>query len=223
MINVLMLAAGKGSRFIGYSENPKPFIDVHGIPMYKKAFDSLGLENTRNHFLFQESHFKQFLPDAPGTIHLIDGYTDGAATSAEYVIKNSIYKDEPWLIVDCDFILDWDKKIDEKYSAVFVEKYPWDPKSSYSFIHNNQILCTAEKQCISMHRNTGHYFWSSGNLFLECYDFYVANNLRVKEEFYISPLYNAAVHLGEKIKPVYVNKFIQVGTPGDLQKYLDFS
>jgi len=225
MINVLQLAAGKGSRFADYSDLPKPFINVDGMPMFKRAFESLGLQDVRYHILFQQEHVnlynpKQYVPTA--TIHTIDYYTDGAATSANYVISNSEYKIQPWLIIDCDFIIDWDMQTLPACSAVFVEEHAWDVKSSYSKIdQDGNISCVAEKQPISQYRNTGHYYWETGNLFCESYNFYKTNDIRILNEFYISPLYNYAIQTGHKVKPVAVNKYLPIGTPADLEKYLN--
>lgn len=225
MINVLQLAAGKGSRFADYSNLPKPFIDVDGMPMFVRAFESLGLQNVRYHILFQQDHInlynpQQYVPHA--TIHAIDHYTDGAATSANHVISNSEYKNQPWLIIDCDFIIHWDMHTLPACSAVFVEEHAWDVKSSYSKIdQDGNIICIAEKQPISQYRNTGHYYWESGNLFCESYNFYKSNDIKILNEFYISPLYNYAIQTGYKVKPVVVNKYLPIGTPADLEKYLN--
>ena len=49
MLNVLQLAAGKGSRFKHYTHIPKPYITVDGEPMFYKAFKTLGLKNCTSH------------------------------------------------------------------------------------------------------------------------------------------------------------------------------
>jgi UDP-N-acetylglucosamine diphosphorylase / glucose-1-phosphate thymidylyltransferase / UDP-N-acetylgalactosamine diphosphorylase / glucosamine-1-phosphate N-acetyltransferase / galactosamine-1-phosphate N-acetyltransferase len=225
MINVLQLAAGQGSRFIGYSELPKPFIDVNGKPMFVRAVESIGIEDANYHYLFQRKHINNYNPNQyiNGQIHSIDYYTDGAATSAYHVIKNSPHRNQGWLIIDCDGIIKWNKKIDSINSGIFVEHHPWDSKSSYSYvdIDSSDILCTAEKQCISDYRNSGQYYWSSGDLFCECYEFYRDNGLRTLNEFYLSTLYNAAIKLGERVRSIQIDRFINMGTPDDLKRYLE--
>jgi len=224
MINVLQLAAGQGSRFAEYSRLPKPFIKVDGIPMFFRAYDSMDLDNIRYHILFQESHVKQYnpqqyVPDAH--IHTIDHYTDGAATSAMTVIDSSEYKDEPWLVIDCDFILEWNGEWNPDNSGVFVHKIDkWEIKSSYSAINdNNHVIAVAEKQPISSFRNTGHYYWNSGTLFSECYNYYVDNNIRILNECYMAPLYNAAIRMGNTVEAIHVDDYIPIGTPEDLERY----
>ncbi len=223
MINVLQLAAGQGSRFVGYSESPKPFINIAGKPMFLHAIESINIEDANYHYLFQRKHLNNYNPAqyVQGQIHSIDYYTDGAATSAYHVIKNSPYRHQGWLVVDCDGIINWSKKIDSRNSGIFVEYHPWDSKSSYSYVDKDSrdILCTAEKQCISDYRNSGQYYWSSGDLFCECYEFYRDNGLRTLNEFYMSTLYNAAIKLGERVCSIQIDRFINLGTPDDLRSY----
>lgn len=229
-INVLQLCAGKGSRFAGYSPNPKPFIGVNGNPMFKVAFDSMQLTNIRQHYLFQEAHIEHYNPSQylndEATIHSIDGYTDGAATSASYVISQSEYKDEPWIILDCDFILDYDVnkflETTNSCSVVLIEEHPYDIKSSYSCVDSDMnVYGVAEKQVISRYRNTGQYHFESGILFEEAYRFYKDNNILALGELYIAPLYNYIIQNGHKVKGCPVNKFTSLGTPDALEKYLN--
>ena len=226
MINVLQLAAGQGSRFSEYSELPKPFIKVDGIPMFFRAYDSMNLidEDVRYHILFQETHVEKYNPQRyvpHAHIHTIDHYTDGAATSAMTVINNSEFRNEPWLIIDCDFILEWDGEWNPEHSGVFVHHIEqWETKSSYSAIDNdNNVVAVAEKQPISNYRNTGHYYWNTGDLFCESYNYYLDNNIRILNECYMAPLYNAAIRMGNTVKAIQVDDYIPIGTPADLEKY----
>lgn len=224
MTNVLMLAAGKGSRFKHTTNFPKPFISINNEPMFVHALKGIGLKDVKYHFLFQETVAKKFQPEkyVDGTIHTIDAFTDGAASSAYKVLKNSPNIKQGWLIVDCDGIINWNKKFDCTQSGIFTDTHPWDPRSSYSYVDtDNNILCTAEKQCISRYRNTGQYYWNSGELFCECYEFYKHHNIQTLNEYYISTLYNVAIQLGETVKNIPVNRYDSVGTPDALELYLE--
>lgn len=229
MLNILQLCAGKGSRFAEYSSTPKPFLDVHGKPMFVAALESLGaIDNVRNHFLFQERAIKQHNPSQyiEGIFYGIDHYTDGAATSAAYVIRNSQYRHEPWLIIDCDFIVSYDStKFNELYdksNCIFVQKKSFDVKSSYSCIDENfNVLGVAEKQPISKYRNSGQYHWVSGDVFIESYDFYSDNGLVSLGEYYTAPLYNYAIQKGIPTVAIEVNKFTPIGTPIDYERYIN--
>lgn len=222
MINVLQLAAGKGSRFKDYTDVPKPFIPVDGKPMFLTSYESLGLENVRYHLLCQKSHVEKYNPmqyKEDMILHSLDYYTDGAATSAYSVIAYSAFKSEPWLIIDCDFIMHWNPVLPENSSACLVEKKQWDIKSSYSVVVNDNIVAIAEKQPISMYRNTGQYLFETGELFCEAYEFYKEREMLSSGEFYIAPLFNFIIQKGSTVKALKVDEYIPIGTPSDLEKY----
>lgn len=225
MINVLQLAAGRGSRFKDSYDEPKPFIKIGGKPMFLVCYESLNLNpsNTRYHFVCQESHLEKYDPKLyceDMIVHSIDHYTDGAATTAYNVINNNEYKNEPWLIVDCDFVVSYSTDVTNlTTSAIFNQYYPWDVKSSYSVIHAGNILAVAEKQPISKYRNTGQYFFVTGELFNEAYIFYKNENIRPAGEFYIAPLYNYLIQTGHTVCSIEVDDYHAIGTPEDLHTY----
>lgn len=223
-LNVLQLAAGKGSRFKDYTDIPKPFIMVDEKPMFLTSFNSLKLHDSdiRYHLLCQKTHVEQYDPvqyKPDMNLHMIAYYTDGAATSAYSVIEHSLFKNEPWLIIDCDFIMQWNPVLPENCSASMVEYKSWDSKSSYSVIINDNIVAVAEKQPISKYRNTGQYLFETGDLFCEAYEFYKKNSLLSNGEFYIAPLLNYIIQNDKIVKALEVEKYIPIGTPYDLERY----
>ena len=227
-LNILQLCAGKGSRFADFTEIPKPFIDVKGQRMFEYALESLDIDpsaDVRYHFLFQEHHISQYNPRYKGgNIKSINHYTDGAATSGAYVIEKSEYINEPWLIVDCDFVLDLDFNSflsqSSDCSVVFVEHSQWDKKSSYSCVDDTmRVHGVAEKQPISKFRNTGQYHFESGSVYMEAYNFFKNSDMTSEGEFYIAPLYNYIIQSGRIVKAFEVKKFNPIGTPKD---YLGF-
>lgn len=231
-INILQLAAGKGSRFANYTTTPKPFLPLITNPMFRVGIDSLKLKlhDVRYHFLFQEDHINEhdpekYITDLDAKLYTINYYTDGAASSAAHVIAKSEYINEPWLIVDCDFVLDYNVETfleqSKNNSVVFVEEKPWIISSSYACVDSNMnVYGVAEKQPISNFRNTGQYHWLTGNLFMEAYNFYKSNNFVANGEFYIAPLYNYAIYKNNNVKAMLVNSYDAVGTPDDYLKYL---
>jgi len=222
-VNILMLAAGAGSRFSkeGWSV-PKPLLTVNNGPMFIHALQSLKIMNTCNyHFIFQQDVIENYNPSQyisfEHTIHSINGITDGAATTAYNVIKNDL--NSSWLIIDCDFVIKSKNIILDDISGIFVEKFPYDTKASYSYVQDQNILCVAEKQLISTWRNAGLFYWNSGKLFEDCYLEMRNLDIKVNGEFYISPLYNIAIANNNPVKPIFIDKFIPIGTPKDLQEY----
>jgi len=227
-LNVLVLAAGKGSRFKNTHQMPKPLIDVHNKPMIQHVItsihNSLAQYEVEFHLLVSESHVNMY-PESLlelHTIHTIDHVTDGAATSTRYVFdllpESSL--DEPWLIADCDMVVSF-KLDDINTSSIMVERQHWNPTSSYSVIDSNgQIIAVAEKQPISEYGNTGQYLWQTARLFCSAYDFYKQHNLTQCGEFYMAPLYNHAIQTGNVVTPVYITSCTSLGTPNDLQRYI---
>jgi len=223
-INILQLCSGKGSRFANYSTDPKPFINVNGHPMFKASIDTYNSVGARHHYLFQTQHVKTYNPrqylNIDDHIHCIDYYTDGAATSAEYVIKNSDYIDEPWLIVDCDIMLsfDYNKFLStSNQNLIFVKEADFNLNYSYSCLDKDfNVLGVAEKQPISKYYNTGQYYWTSGSLFLK----YCNYNYMVNKEYYISTVYNYAIREGVDIKGFLLDDCFSIGTPETLNEYL---
>jgi hypothetical protein len=49
----------------------------------------------------------------------------------------------------------------------------------------------------------------------------IDKNIRTNNEFYICPVYNEAIEDGHKILPVFIDKMYGVGTPEDLNQYLE--
>ena len=49
----------------------------------------------------------------------------------------------------------------------------------------------------------------------------IAANDRINNEFYVAPVYNYAVRDGRHIVITYVDKVYQMGTPEDLEDYLN--
>jgi NDP-sugar pyrophosphorylase family protein len=229
--NILIPMAGLGSRFAdaGYTK-PKPLIDVNGIPMIKAVVDSLGIDG---HYIFivQKEHSVQYhLLDvldsiAPGcSIVELDGLTDGAARttlSASHLIDN----DSPLVIANSDQIVKWDPDQllfwfpeFDGITAVFEAS---DPKWSYVKGEPNKVTEVAEKKVISNKANVGIYGWARGSDYVKYAEQMIAKDIRTNGEFYIAPVYNEAIADGKHIIAFSVFEMHGVGTPEDLNIYLE--
>lgn len=49
----------------------------------------------------------------------------------------------------------------------------------------------------------------------------IENNERVNGEFYLAPVYNQTIAAGGKVKRLSIDKMIGLGTPEDLELYLN--
>jgi NDP-sugar pyrophosphorylase family protein len=230
-MNILIPMAGLGSRFAdkGYAL-PKPLIKFFGKPMIQHVVESLDIDG---HYIFlvQKAHRVQYhLDDVLDEIALgctiveVDGLTEGAA-STSLLAKDLINNDEVLVIANSDQIVNWDSKQFLSWltefdgtTAVFNAS---DPKWSYVKPKLNRITEVAEKQVISNKANVGIYGWARGSDYVKYAEQMIAKDIRTNGEFYIAPVYNEAIADGKHINAFPVLEMHGVGTPEDLEKYLE--
>lgn len=222
--------AGLGSRFAekGY-DKPKPLIDVNGVPMIKAVVDSLGIDGNYI-FIVQKQHSVVYhLLDVldeivPGCkIVEIDGLTDGAARTT-LAAKELINTDAPLLIANSDQVVTWSGTAFTatlaSMDAVALFKAN-DSKWSYSKIEDGFITEIAEKKVISDNANVGIYGWTKGSDYVKYAEQMIAKNIKTNNEFYIAPVYNEAIADGHKVVPFFIEEMNGIGTPEDLEVYLE--
>lgn len=231
--NILIPMAGNGSRFFnaGYKD-PKPLIDVDGKPMIQRVVENLSIPGNYI-FLVQSSHYEEYgLKDKLGTlvsgckIIQVEGVTDGAARTA-LLAKKYVDNSRPLVIANSDQLLDWDSSnfmsqllevgTDGNMALFLANEDKW----SYAKIKNNKIVEVAEKVVISNNASTGIYGWSKGSDYVKYAEQMIEKNIRVNNEFYICPVYNEAILDNKRILPIFVDRMHGLGTPEDLQKYLE--
>src|SRR5579885_189240 len=116
MINIVIPMAGLGSRFAkaGY-QDPKPLIQVKGVPMIKLVIENLRPE-TPHRFIFicQRAHVEAYdlasklSQWAPGSALVqLDGVTEGAACTV-LAAQSYIDNDSPLMIANSDQYIDAD-------------------------------------------------------------------------------------------------------------------
>ena len=222
--------AGLGSRFAdaGY-DKPKPLIDVNGEPMIKRVVDNLGIDGNYIFIVQKEHSVKYHLLDvldeiAPGCkIVEIDGLTDGAARTT-LAAKDLIDNDAPLLIANSDQLIIWDALqfsfLVASGNAIALFK-DINPKWSYAQIENFRVSRVAEKEVISDNASVGIYGWSKGSDYVKYAQQMIDKNIRTNNEFYICPVYNEAIADGQKVIPYFVEKMFGIGTPEDLEAYLE--
>ena len=49
----------------------------------------------------------------------------------------------------------------------------------------------------------------------------IEKDIRVNEEFYVCPVYNEAIEDGKKIRTFHIEKMWGLGTPEDLEEFLN--
>ena len=239
MINIVLPIAGRGSRFAeaGF-ELPKPLIPVHGQPMIevvvnnikplckhrfifvalKEHLDHLGMKETLNRI-------------APGCIIVpVNEVTEGAACTVllarEFIDNNDqlmMANSDQWVDININNYLSLmdDKEVDGLIMTMWAD----DPKWSFvGFNNDGQVNNVVEKEVISNEATVGIYNFQRGSDFVKAADQMIVKNLRVKNEFYVAPVYNEMINDQAKIKVFNVGKEFDgmygLGIPTDLEKFI---
>ena len=233
-MNVLIPMAGAGSRFqqAGYTF-PKPLIDVEGKPMIQVVADNINIEATYI-YVVQKEHRAKYNLDTllnlitPGCkIVEVDGITEGAACTT-LLAKEYIDNDEPLVMANSDQFLEWDsnefmyKMIEQKVDGGIVTFTATHPKWSFAKVDEyGYVTEVAEKNPISDIATVGVYYWSKGSDYVKYAEQMIDKNIRVNNEFYVCPVFNEAIGDGKKIKTFNIEKMWGLGTPEDLNYYLE--
>ena len=233
-LNVLIPMAGAGSRFeaAGYTF-PKPLIEVRKKPMIQVVVENL---NIKANFIYvvQKSHREKYNLDAllslitPGCkIVETEGMTEGAACTA-LLAKEHINWDAPLFFANSDQFVEWDsnefmyKMNETNADGGIVTFEATHPKWSFAKV-NKQGLVTevAEKNPISNIATIGFYYWKHGSDFVKYAEQMINKNIRVNNEFYVCPVFNEAIEDGKAIRTFNVEEMWGLGTPEDLNYYLE--
>ena len=233
-MNIIIPMAGHGSRFsqAGYTF-PKPLIEVNGKPMIQKVIENLKVDA---HFVFivQKEHREKYNLDsmlsllAPGcNIVDVDKVTEGAACTV-LLGKDFINNEEPLVIANSDQFVEWNsldffyKMNEQNLDGGIVSFKSTHPKWSYAKLDKDDfVLEVAEKKTISDIATVGIYYWKKGKDFVKYAEQMIDKNIRVNNEFYVCPVYNEAIKDGLKVKTFNVPKMWGLGTPEDLNYYLE--
>ena len=233
-MNVLIPMAGAGSRFVNAGFTfPKPLISIGEKPMIQLAVENL---NVSANFIFivRRDHYEAYHLEsmlkiiAPGCkIIITDGVTEGACCST-LLAERYIDNDAPLLIANSDQYIEWESgAFFHAMNAPHIDGgiltfESTHPKWSYIRLdeHGNVALLR-EKEVISNQATVGIYYWTRGQDYVRYAKQMIAKNIRVNNEFYVAPVYNEAIADGLKFKAYAVDKMWGLGTPEDLQHFLN--
>ena len=233
-LTILIPMAGEGSRFKqeGYIL-PKPLIDVNGKPMIQVVINNLNI-NANYIYIVQKQHREKYNLDTLLNIITpeckiveVDGLTEGAACTV-LLAKDFINNNNPLFLANSDQFVEWDSngfmyKMNETNSdAGIVTFKSTEPKWSFVKVNEEGMVNeVAEKDPISDIATVGFYYWKHGSDFVKYAEEMIKNNIRVNNEFYICPVFNEAIKDNKKIRIFDVSKMWGLGTPKDLDYYLE--
>jgi len=233
-LNILIPMAGAGSRFqqAGYTF-PKPLIEVNNKPMIQVVVENLNID-ANYIYVVQKSHREKYNLDTmlnlvtPGCkIVEVDILTEGAACTA-LLAKEYINNDSPLFFANSDQFVEWDsnefmyKMQESNCDGGIVTFKATHPKWSFAKIDDNGFVTeVAEKNPISDNATVGFYYWKQGSDFVKYAEQMIERNIRVNNEFYVCPVYNQAIEDCKKIRIFESGKMWGLGTPEDLNFYLE--
>ena len=240
-LHIIMPMAGEGSRFLkeGWT-TPKPLIELHGVPLFKRAIGSVSIDGVpmKYSFIVRQEHIdkyqideqiKAILPRA--NIFSVLKTTRGAVETC--LMAERVIADEDGVIVmDCDLefrskrfleilkgILSLSMEQSEGGALVSFESNK--PRYSYAALGEDGFVTrTAEKEVISNHALCGAYFFSTGKRFKQIAHQLLDEPEFKKPEYYVSLLYNYLLAEGEKVQLARMEEYYSYGTPEELKRYL---
>ena len=240
-LHIVMPMAGEGSRFLkeGWT-TPKPLIQLHGMPLFKRAIGSVHADEIQMKYSFvvRQNHIDEygidkgilsFLPEAK--IFSVLQTTRGAVETC-LMAESAIDDNDAVVVMDCDLEFRSKRFIElikatltktgkEAEGGALVSFESDSPKYSYAEIdENNVVIRTAEKEVISCHALCGAYFFSSGRRFKQVAHQLMNEQNFAKPEYYVSLLYNYLIAAGEKIYLAPMEEYYSYGTPEELKHYL---
>jgi len=230
--NILIPMAGLGSRFIkeGFKV-PKQIINIKDKHLIDISLDCLNYKDCNLIFVLRDEHvynhhmdellIKKFGDDI--SIVVLDQLTDGSVCSCLFAEK-LINNDSPLVIhtLDIEFRPVFDPHVMETLDADGLILTFKSNSTNYSYAQldrNGNVTKTAEKKAISPNACVGIYGFKKGSDFCKYANEMIDRDLRTKNEFYISPLYNILIEDGKKIVTESVDKMHIFGTPDEYNFY----
>ena len=248
-LRVVIMIAGKGTRFRDYSYLPKPMIAVNGKTILERTLESLPflekLPRTSLWFIVHADHIKSHKIDDwirhtwGDEVHVISQGSPpmGNLDTAEEVVS-TIIATEPWAGLDPVLFLDGDNVYDgsqveetllPELDSDFTNLYYFDPPnpdSHWCFVKVNEqsdrIDEVREKERFEGGKPiVGVFYFRKLNTFLRAADYVLTHSINVRGEYYMSQVFELLVDSG--FTPVYgyeVSKVGPLGTPEDVKKFI---
>lgn len=237
-INVVIPMAGAGSRFkvAGY-DIPKPFIEFNGKMMIEHVLSSFERIRAVYTLVLQE----KFLAEQKEELKLLNTkynvqfvtvpkLTMGAAITALAAHKQ-INPDYDIIFADSDNIFNSSDIFNfvhharsNELAGALLTVNSDKPCFSYASIDDSGFLLeTKEKEVISNHAITGVYYFNNLEYFKDAVIDLVVESDLSKGEFYMSNVFNHLKKINSKIGVFDIEKFDCVGTPEQLNEYIERS
>ena len=231
--NLLVPMAGMGSRFLseGY-KIPKQILNAGNEHLIDISLGCIDLSDCNITFVVRDDHIFNFkideiLRDKFGeniNVVVTDGLTEGSVCSC-LLAKDFIDNELPLVIHTLDVQFFPKLNVNELLSIGddgHILTFKSNSKNySYAAVNEQtgKVTKTAEKKVISSNACVGIYYFKTGKMFCDYAQKMIDLDLRTKNEFYISPLYNLLVDAGLNVGISHVDKMHIFGTPKEYNFY----
>lgn len=228
--NLVLPVAGEANRFkeAGYLM-PKPMIPCNNKTVVEYALNPFNLEEANIIFIVQKKHvadysidsfLRQKFGDGIAIVEL-DKPTEGALCTClfsepyiDYTLPLVIYT--PDVTFSPKFVIsDFDR-----YEAALLTFKANSPDHSYAKLNDNGLVVeTKEKEVISDNAAAGLYFFKTPSKFYNYGMLMMQRGEKVKQEYYICPVYNYFIKDRLDVGVVLSEKLYVLGTPKELEFY----
>jgi dTDP-glucose pyrophosphorylase len=230
--NLLIPMVGRGQRFRdGGFSLPKQLIDVGHQQMIDWSMSCIKREECNQIFIIRRDTVTNNKMDEVlrqkfgGDIKIVvsEKETEGTVSScllAEEYIDNNL----PLSITTLDMYFEphFDPACVAESDGVVLTFDADNPAYSYSQLGDDgYVIRTAEKEVISNHAHAGLYHFAKGSDFVRLAKEMIKRNIRVKNEFYVAPLYNLFIEEGMKISIQPIDRLWSMGTPDERRYFLE--
>ena len=233
-MNIVIPMAGRGSRLAGHpSGKPKPFIEVHGKPLWWWAATSMPLDQAsklifvclQEHLaeLQATDHFGSLLGDLPYVVHSLETVTSGqlatVLSAADHFDPDApvvVYNADSWLRQNHGDFLEALSAYDGVIGTASA------PGDQWSFVRTDKaglVTEIAEKRRISDTICTGLYAFRDSSLFVKEGLAFVQQPSSTLGEHYVSELYSRYLGEGCKITTLPAQSFQAIGTHEELAAF----
>jgi dTDP-glucose pyrophosphorylase len=243
-MQLIIPMSGEGTRFInqGYKV-PKPMIKISGFPMIKHAVDMFpGIDEVL--FIVNQEHFENKALNIEQELSLISPNSKIAVIEkhkfgpAWAISKAHSYVNVkvPVVVNYCDFTCVWNfdlfkNQLESGLDGLIATYSGFHPhmlrSNKFAYVKLNEqgnLVDIQEKLSytnnpMSEEASSGTYGFGTGQLLVDAVNQQILNNDSYNGEFYSSLTYKSMIRNGNKVKTFKIDKFVQWGTPEDLDDF----
>lgn len=222
MTNYVLLCGGIGKRNENYSL-PKPLNMINGKHLIEYVINDIPSDNIHviYNYILKRFNFeyivRNLFKSKTFSFYCIDYITRGPVETALIgCINLNIPTNNNVIFIDNDNIHDWSEvKITEENTDFLYYSHDFSESNRFSFIQfdeNHKINKIKEKERISNNYCCGIYGFKNVIHFIDSAKLLIEKNIKQKNEFYFSSIYNNIINKGETVVSRFMHKSKHLGS-----------